>query len=189
MFYFNTCCKVRFIFLLILEGFGALWESRCEGASGMIKLASRVTDRGWLKFVGAGFAVVWLPFVVWTWPALLPFLTVKTAMYLAMLAAGIVNGPSINALYTYLYRNTKASESSRVGGVSGSFFNAAVSTGYALLAIASGFLHPAYPAVLAALGVISLIIGGVFWHAPALLPGLSETLLEPRKPASPAAKK
>jgi hypothetical protein len=37
MFYFNTCCKVRFIFLLILEGFGALWESRCEGASGMIK--------------------------------------------------------------------------------------------------------------------------------------------------------
>jgi hypothetical protein len=158
-------------------------------AAGLIKLTSRVTDRGWLKFVGVGFAAVWLPFVVWTWPALLPFLTVKTAMYLAMLAAGVVNGPSINALYTYLYRSTKPSENSRVGGVSGSFFNAAISTGYALLAIASGFLHPAYPAVLAALGVINLIIGGVFWRAPASLPGLSGTLLEPRKPAAPGPKK
>ncbi len=155
----------------------------------LIKLTARVTDRGWLKFVGVGFAAVWLPFAVWTWPALIPFLTVKTAMYLAMLAAGVVNGPSINALYTYLYRNTKASENSRVGGVSGSFFNAAISTGYALLAIASGFLNPAYPAVLAALGVINLIIGAVFWRSPRSLPGLSETLLEPRKPSAPAADK
>jgi len=157
--------------------------------AGLIKLTARVTDRGWLKFVGAGFAAVWLPFVVWTWPALLPFLTVKTAMYLAMLAAGVVNGPSINALYTYLYRNTKASENSRVGGVSGSFFNASISTGYALLAIASGFLNPAYPAVLAALGVINVLIGGVFWRATSSLPGLAPTLLEPRAKPAPAADK
>src|SRR5208282_2073537 len=44
--------------------------------AGLIALTSRVTDRGWLKFAGLGFAAVWLPFVVWTWPALLPFLTV-----------------------------------------------------------------------------------------------------------------
>jgi|GEM_PF-1758200 len=178
---------------MITKVFPGAWLIAAAAAAvtaGLIALTARVTDRGWLKFAGVGFAAVWLPFVVWTWPALLPFLTVKTAMYLAMLAAGVVNGPSLNALFTYLYRNTKPSENSRVGGVSGSFFNAAISTGYALLAIASGFLNPAYPAVLAALGVINLLIGGVFWRAPRALPGLAPTILEPKKaPAAPAAAK
>jgi hypothetical protein len=138
--------------------------------------------------MGAGFAAVWLPFAVWTWPTLIPFLTVKTAMYLAMLSAGIVNGPAINSLFTYLYRNTQAKQNSRVGGIQGSFFNASISVGYALLTIASGFLSPAYPPVLAGLGLINLLIGGVFWRAPASMPGLATTFFEHKAPKpAPAA--
>lgn len=156
-------------------------------AAGLIALAGRVTDRGWIKMVGVGFAAVWLPFVVWTWPALIPFLTVKMAMSLAMLAAGLVSGPNGVSLYTYLYRSTQARESSRVGGLQGAFFNAAISAGYALLTIASGFLNPAYPAVLAALGVVNLLVGAAFWRAPKSLPGLAPTILERRsKPARAA---
>ncbi|MBI3552256.1 MAG: hypothetical protein HY077_07040 [Elusimicrobia bacterium] len=159
-------------------------------AVGLIALASRVTDRGWIKAIGIGFAAVWLPFVVWTWPALIPFLTVKTAMLLALLAAGVVNGPNFVSLISYLMGNTERSENSKVTGVQGAFFNAAISTGYALLTIASGFLNPAYPAVLAILGLANLAIGAVFWRAPGHLPGLAPTnfIPKPKKAAeAPAA--
>ncbi|NNN05804.1 MAG: hypothetical protein HKL90_07870 [Elusimicrobia bacterium] len=157
-------------------------------AAGLIALAGRVTDRGWIKMVGVGFAAVWLPFVVWTWPALIPFLTVKMAMSLALLAAGLVSGPNGVSLYTYLYRSTQARESSRVGGLQGAFFNAAISVGYALLTIASRFLNPAYPALLAALGVVNLLVGAAFWRAPKSLPGLAPTILERRAPQTDKAR-
>ncbi len=152
-------------------------------AAGLIALGSRVTDRAWIKFAGVGFAAVWLPFVVWTWPALLPFLTVKSAMSLAMLAVGLINGPGTVSLYTYLYRATKPGDSSRVGGIQGSLYNAGISVGYALLTIAGGLLNPAYPALLAVLGVVNMIVGAAFWRAPRSLPGLAPSWLIPRKRA------
>lgn len=155
-------------------------------AYGLIRLSSRITDRGWIKLIGVGAAALWLPFVVWTWPALLPFLTIKTAMYLSLLTVGLFNGPNFVSLISYMQRNTLPSESSRVQGIQGALYNAAISAGYALLTIASGFLNPAYPAVLALLGVIAVILGAVFWRAPKGLPGLSERVLETR-PKTPSA--
>jgi hypothetical protein len=149
-------------------------------AAGLIYLATRVTDRGWIKGAGVGFAAIWLPFAVWTWPALIPFLTVKTAMLLSLLAAGFVNGPNFVSLISYLMSNTERSENSKVTGVQGAFFNAAISIGYGLLTIASGFLNPAYPAVLAILGIINALIGGFFWRTASRLPGLSPTIFKPR---------
>jgi len=142
--------------------------------------------RGWIKLTGVGFAAVWLPFIVWTWPALIPFLTVKTAVFLSLLAAGVVNGPSFVSLISYLMGNTERSENSTVTGVQGAFFNAGISTGYALLTIASDFLSPAYPAVLAILGLANLAIGAIFWRAPKSLPGLAPAFFIPKAPKVPA---
>jgi hypothetical protein len=158
-------------------------------AGGLIYLATRITDRGWIKAAGVGFAAIWLPFVVWSWPALIPFLTIKTAMLISLLAAGYVNGPNFVSLISYLMSNTERSENSKVTGVQGAFFNAAISTGYALLTIASGFLNPAYPAVLAILGIINLLIGGYFWRTASHLPGLSPTIFKRNDKKAPESKK
>ncbi len=158
-------------------------------AAGLIYLATRITDRGWIKGAGVGFVAVWLPFVVWSWPALIPFLTIKTAMLLSLLAAGFVNGPNFVSLISYLMSNTERSENSKVTGVQGAFFNAAISTGYALLTIASGFLNPAYPAVLAILGILNVVIGGYFWRTAGRLPGISPTIFKRKSNAAPEAKK
>lgn len=153
---------------------------------GLIKLTGRVTNRGWVKLTGVGFAGVLLPFTVWMWPALLPFLTVKSAMFLALISAGIVNGPNFVSLISYLMGNTQRSENSKVSGIQGSFFNAAISGGYALLTIASGFLNPAYPFVLGGMGLVNLLIGAYSWRSASRLPGLAPTILEPKTALAPA---
>lgn len=154
-------------------------------AVALIAASGRITDRGWVQLLGVGASMIWLPFVVWTWPALLPFLSVKTAMYLALLSVGLFNGPSFVSLISYMMRNTLPAESSNVQGIQGSLFNAAISGGYALLTIVSGFINPAYPAVLGLLGVVSAALGILFWRAPKGLPGLSTRLIEPRRKAPP----
>lgn len=171
--------------LLASVGIGA---AAMAVAAGLLYLATRITDRGWIKGAGIGFAAIWLPFVVWTWPALIPFLTVKTAMLLSLLAAGYVNGPTFVSLISYLMGSTERSENSKVTGVQGAFFNAAISTAYAIVTIASGFLSPAYPAVLAVLGIVNLLVGGVFWRSPKHLPGLAPTIFKAseKKPAEPS---
>jgi len=149
---------------------------------GLIALAGRVTDLGWIKFAGVGFSAIWLPFAVWMWPLALPFLTVQTAMFISLISAGLFNGPSFVSLIIYLQRNTARAENSRVTGIQGSMFNAAISAGYALLTIASGFLNPAYPLLLAAMGIFNLLVGAVFWRAPKGLPGLPSTFFTPKAP-------
>jgi hypothetical protein len=149
-------------------------------AAAIIALSERLTDRAWIKFAGLGFATVFLPFAVWMWPAALPFLSVQNAMFLSLIAAGVFNGPSFVSLVIYLQRGTAKTDISQVTGIQGSLFNASVSAGYALITIASAFLNPAYPLVLGVMGVMNLLIGSVFWRAPASLPGLPSTLLTPR---------
>ena len=148
----------------------------------LTKFAERITDRGWIKMAGLGFSMVWLPFAVWMWPAAFPFLTVQLAMFIALIAAGLFNGPTFVSMIVYLQRNTKASENSEVQGTQGSLFNASISIAYAVLTILSGFLNPAYPMVLALLGVANLVIGSAFWRAPSKLPGLAPGFFTPKAP-------
>ncbi len=153
-------------------------------AVGLMALSARVTDRGWIKFAGVGFAAVWLPFAVWTWPAALPFLTVKTAMLISLFVVGLVNGPGFVALISYLQRNTASAENSRVIAIQSAISGATISAAYALVTIASSFLEPAYPAVLAGIGILNLFVGSLFWRAPKNLPGLSPTFLVAPKAAT-----
>lgn len=152
--------------------------------AGLIALAKRITDRGWIKFGGLGFILVAIPAIAMAFPAALPFLGVKTAMYLALLAAGFCNGPNFVSLLTILQRSTAKSASGEVGGIQGSIFNASISVAYAAITVASAFLVPAYPALLFLMAAVNAIIAVMLWRAPKSLPGLSDSVF-----TKPAAKK
>jgi len=112
---------------------------------------------------------------------MLPFIPVQTAMMLALLGIGMAFGPAYTTLMGYFFSNAHKDKSGAMGGVQGSFFNAAVSGGYGLLALASSLVNPAFPALLAALGVFYLLAGVIFWNGPKLLPGLPKNLFHPKK--------
>ncbi len=170
------------VFTKIVPGSALAAAAAVAIVAGLMALSARITDKGWIKFAGLGFATVWLPFVVWMWPLAIPFLTVQTAMFISLIAAGLFNGPSFVSLIIYLQRNTARSESSEVTGIQGSLFNASISAAYALITIISGFLNPAYPMVLAAIGLINVLIGMKFWNADKSLPGLPKTFFTPKAP-------
>lgn len=145
------------------------------GVAGLMSLAARLTDRGWLQLLGVGFASIWLPYLVWSVPALAAFLPLPLALSISMLLIGMFYSPASSTLFGYLGRNTRREMAGTASGIQGSFFNAAISIGYGLLTLASGLLDPAFPATLAALGVAFLVGGLLFWRSPAALPGLAET--------------
>jgi hypothetical protein len=152
-------------------------------SAGLMALAQKLSARAWIKFVGAGFSAIWLPYMAWK--GLLPFLSVPTAMMVALIAIGMSYGPSFVSLISYFMGNASKADMGKITGIQGAFFNAAISTGYGLLTLASGFVHPAFPALLAVLGVAYLLGGAVFAKAPRLLKGVPAELLrkkeEPKK--------
>ncbi|MBI4387090.1 MAG: hypothetical protein HY551_06885 [Elusimicrobia bacterium] len=141
-------------------------------ATGLMGIAHRMTERNWLRFFGVGFSAVWLPFAVWTWPGMLPFLTVQTAMFISLIPIGMFYGPSYVLLFNYFQSNAKKDNLGSMIGIQGAFFNAAISIGYGLLALAAGHWTPAFPALLAVIGTAYLAGEFLFWKAPAFLPGL-----------------
>ncbi|MDD5657562.1 MAG: hypothetical protein PHF00_09955 [Elusimicrobia bacterium] len=147
---------------------------------GLISLSRRLSNRAWVKFVGVGFSAVWLPYLVWG-TSLLPFVPVQLALMLSLLAIGMAFGPAYSYLMGYFYGNAAKDKSGAMGGVQGSLYNAAISAGYGLLSLAAALMNPAYPALLAGLGLFYLLAGFVFWRAPKALPGIPPTLLEPKK--------
>jgi hypothetical protein len=145
----------------------------------LMALAQKLTARGWIKFVGAGFASVWIPYLAWK--GVLPFLPVPTAMMIALIGVGMSYGPSFVSLISYFMGNASKGDMGKITGIQGAFFNAAISTGYGLLTLASGFVNPAFPALLAVLGVAYLIGGLIFWRAPKSLPGLPADLTQKKE--------
>ncbi|MBI4423361.1 MAG: hypothetical protein HY554_06520 [Elusimicrobia bacterium] len=144
-------------------------------AAGLMAAASRLTDRGWIQLLGAGFAAIWLPVAVMSAPALLPF-SAPAAMMIALLFIGMFYGPASVALGSYFGANARQSDVGSSLGVQASFINGAISMGYALLSFAAGLFTPVFPATLAAIGAANLLGGLVFWRAPKRLPGLPPDL-------------
>ncbi|MFA5140800.1 MAG: hypothetical protein WC728_16360 [Elusimicrobiota bacterium] len=141
----------------------------------LIATAKRLSNRAWVKFVGIGFSAIWLPYLLWGSPVIIP------AIMLSMLAVGMTFGPAYSYLMGYFYGNAAKDKSGAMGGVQGSLFNAAVSGGYGVLALAASLMSAPYPALLAIIGAAYLLAGLAFWGAPKKLPGIPETLLEPKK--------
>ncbi|MBI3300098.1 MAG: hypothetical protein HYZ75_18175 [Elusimicrobia bacterium] len=148
-------------------------------AAGLMYLASQLTNRGWIQLFGVGFSAIWLPYLAWT--GVLPFLSVPVAMLLSLLAIGMFYGPGSVALNTYFSSNAAQANVGKMVGVQGSFFNAAISMGYGMLAMAAGLFSPVFPATLAVIGAAYLAGGALFSQAPKHLPGLPKTLTQPKE--------
>lgn len=144
-------------------------------AAGLMWFSSKVTNRGWIRMLGLGLASLILPATVWFFPALIPFMSVQTALTISMLAYGLFVGPSAVSLGIYQQNATNKADLGKVFGTGSSFFNTFTSLGYGLLALAAGAFTPAFPMMFLPIGALYLIGGWYFWTAPKRLPGLPDT--------------
>lgn len=152
--------------------------------AGLMALASRLSHRGWIKFLGLGLLAIWLPYFVWTMPALLPFLTVQNALFLTMLVYGMFTGPAALSFSLYQQENTNKGDLGKVFGVSSSFFNTFNSFGYGALSLAAGLLSTAFPTLLLPIGIVYAVAALIFWNAPKRMPGLPGKAFEEKPKAS-----
>ncbi|TPW20715.1 MAG: hypothetical protein FD126_1406, partial [Elusimicrobia bacterium] len=148
---------------------------------GLLKLAGRISDSGWIRLMGLGFLATALPFLAWT------FLGAGTAVSVllpaSLLVAGMFYGPAFVALNTYFQRWVHKDKMGPAIGAQGSFFNGAISMGYGLVATAATLLAQPLPGLLGVLLPFFALGGLVFWLAPRWLPGLPRELL--RSPDAP----
>jgi hypothetical protein len=145
--------------------------------------SSKLTDKGWVKFLGIGLAAASiLPLVFW---GSLP------VMFAGMLALGLFTGPVQVALNTYFGKNARSASIGNAFGVSSSLNNSATSLGYGLLTLLVSLFHPVFPGALGPIAIGFMAIGAIFFFlGPKLLPGISEKLFANHKPAeAPADKK
>ncbi|MCX5794378.1 MAG: hypothetical protein NTY77_02630 [Elusimicrobia bacterium] len=151
-------------------------------AAGAMWAVGHLSSRGWIKFLGVGLAAIWLPYLVWSLPGLIPFISVQTALFLTMLVYGMFTGPAMVSFSNYLQTNSRKSDLGKVFGTSSSFFNTFNSFGYGALALAAGLLNPAFPALLLPIGLAYAAGAALFWRAPKSMPGLPESALKKDPP-------
>lgn len=137
--------------------------------------SSKLTSRGWIKFLGAGLAAAsLLPLFFWgSMPAL----------FAGMLALGLFVGPASVALTSYFSRNAKEASIGNAFGVNSSMMNSATSFGYGLMTLLISFFKPSFPGALGPIAIAFLLIGAVFFIAPRFLPGLPDKSVSNAKPA------
>ncbi len=157
-------------FLAVAGGVAAVY--------GIMALARRLTERGWLKLFGVGYAAVWLPYLAWI--GAIP-MGVGPAALIAAMIIGLFNGPAYVAIVSYFHKSAREGNMGKMVGVQGSFFNAAISTGYGSLALGVALMTPAFPGLLAVLGILYIVGGILMWKAPDMLPGMPKTVLHPKK--------
>jgi hypothetical protein len=151
-------------------------------AAGLMALAARLTDTGWIKLMGPGFAAVALPYLVWT-AGLFPGFGPAAALTVSLLAAGMVYGPAFVALNTTFQRWVSPDKMGPSIGAQSSFFNGALSLGYGLIALAASFAP--LPGLLGWMTVAYAALGVLFWLAPRFLPGLPSTMFHRPGPPKP----
>jgi MFS family permease len=165
------------VFTRVVPGSALAAAAAGLAAAGLVRLASNLSNRGWIKFFGVGFAAVWFPFLVWT-TGLFPFITVPTAVMISLLAIGMFYGPGFVSLNSYFQANAKQDQIGQLVGIQGSFSNTAISVGYGLISMVAASLSPVLPPLLAVCGAAYLIATAAFWRAPKRLPGLPTSVLK-----------
>lgn len=154
---------------MILAGVGA-----AALGYGLITLARRLTDRGWIRFLGVGLAGSAGVALFWgSYPAI----------FASVMLMGLFLGPFLSAINGYISQNSKNEERAMNFGVSSSLFNAATSVGYALVTLNNDLSGGVYPGSLWPVVAAFLAAGVIFFFAPRWLPGL------PDKSVSSAEKK
>ncbi|TBR23159.1 MFS transporter [bacterium] len=142
-------------------------------ALGLMALAARLTDTGWVKLMGPGFAAVALPYLVWT-AGLFPGFGPAAALTVSLLVAGMVYGPAFVALNTTFQRWVSPDKMGPSIGAQSSFFNGALSLGYGVISLAASFAP--LPGLLGWMTLAYGVLGILFWLAPRFLPGLPATM-------------
>jgi MFS family permease len=138
----------------------------------LMALTGKLTDRGWIKYVGVGLSFLSLPLMLW---GSVP------ALFAAVLMMGVFAGPAYNALGTYFYKNIPAGKAEGTIAVRGSIFNGAISMGYGIMGLLTSRLHMAFPGLLWPIVGAALVIGLGFLFLPKLLPGLPGKSLKDKK--------
>ncbi len=148
---------------------------------GLIALTKRLTDRGWIRFLGVGLAGAAGVATFWgSYPAI----------FASVMLMGLFLGPFVSAINGYINKTSSNEERAMNFGVSSSLFNAATSVGYALMTL-NITAHTvagasAFPAALWPVVAVFLAAGVLFLLAPRWLPGLPDSSLTPaaKKPTS-----
>ena len=159
-------------FLTLAPGSFLLAAVAAAAGAALMALTGKLTDRGWIKYVGAGLAFLGLPLLLW---GNIP------ALFAAVLMMGVFLGPTYNALGTYFYKNIPAGKSEGTIAVRGSIFNGAISMGYAVMSLLTSVLHMGVPAVLGPVYIACLLAGLGFLFLPKLLHGLPDKVLKDKK--------
>lgn len=147
---------------------------------GLISLTKRLTDRGWIRFLGVGLAGA---------AGVAAFWGVYPAIFASVMLMGLFLGPFVSAINGYITKNSKDEERAMNFGVSSSLFNAATSIGYALMTLDVKVTGGAFPAALWPVVAVFAAAGVLFFLAPRWLPGLPEKSLASTQPAPGAAPK
>lgn len=147
---------------------------------GLISLTKRLTDRGWIRFLGVGLSGA---------AGVAAFWGVYPAIFASVMLMGLFLGPFVSAVNGYITKNSKDDERAMNFGVSSSLFNAATSIGYALMTLNIKVTGGTFPAALWPVVAVFALAGVVFFLAPRWLPGLPETSLGPKGSGAAAADK
>jgi MFS family permease len=141
----------------------------------LMKLRSRFTDRGSIKFMGVGLSFIGLIWATW---GSIPVLN------LSVVGIGLFLGAAVAALSGYFQKNARESNMGAFVGIQGSFFSAAISFGYGAFGLLGTLFTPVLPGILGPMTVVYLLAGVVYFLAPRFLAGLPDNSLHPRAPRS-----
>ncbi len=145
----------------------------------VIAAASRLTDRGWIKFFGVGLLAAIGVSLSWGF---------YPGIFASVMLLGLFVGPFFSAINAYISSNTDPKMASQTFGVSGSLFNALISFGYGLM-VANTKAHgdPAFPSALTPIIAVYAVAAVLFLFVPRWLPGLPEKSLRSPERKKPAA--
>lgn len=135
--------------------------------AGLMWLAEKMNNRGWMRSVGIGLAAIMLPLL---------FGFNMPVFFASLMMLGLFYGPGTVAVTSYFFGNVPREKSESMIAVQGSFFNGAISLGYGLLSLLTaaftpvGQKLPELAPLLWALGPVFIVAGLVYTLAPKLLP-------------------
>jgi hypothetical protein len=150
-------------FLTLVPGSALMAAAAVAAGAAWMALGSRITDRGWLRFVGIGLAGIGLPLFFW---GNIPVL------FASMLLVGLFLGPAGNAATAYTYKNIPDGQSANVCAARFSIINGSSALGYGIVSLLASMHKTPFPATLWPIWAIFLAAGLGFVFLPKLLPGL-----------------
>lgn len=131
----------------------------------MMALASRLTDNGWLSFIGVGLGSLLLPALFWGSEA---------ALLAGLVSFGFFLGPATVSLFSYIQRRAPSDKIGAIMGIQGSLFNAAISLGIGTVTALTGLFSPVFPPAMYAVAILGAAIGAIYFLVSRTMPGLSK---------------